>query len=123
MPFANFDTSYQSLPERFYTRQMAAHAPAPKLIVFNETLASTLGIDAHDPEVLARVFSGNEVPEGATPMAQVYAGHQFGNFSPQLGDGRALLIGEIVILDHIHRRCYFGIWPAFPSLYKTYFGK
>jgi len=96
MPFANFDTSYQSLPERFYTRQMAAHAPAPKLIVFNETLASTLGIDAHDPEVLARVFSGNEVPEGATPMAQVYAGHQFGNFSPQLGDGRALLIGEIV---------------------------
>lgn len=92
-----FDTTYLSLPERFYTRQPASPASDPHLIVFNHALAAELGIGASnmtDAEAAA-VFSGNTLPEGATPFAQVYAGHQFGGFSPQLGDGRALHLGEI----------------------------
>ena len=75
-----------------------AQVPAPRLLRLNDALARELGAD---PAVLrgpegAQVFSGNRVPEGAQPLAQAYAGHQFGGFSPQLGDGRALLLGEVV---------------------------
>ena len=91
-----FDNSYANLPPRFYTRQVAQSVSAPRLLVFNDRLAADLGIRTGDPEELAAVFSGNAVPEGAAPLAQVYAGHQFGGFSPQLGDGRALLLGEVV---------------------------
>jgi uncharacterized protein YdiU (UPF0061 family) len=67
---------------------------APKVIKVNEPLASELGID---PAALtAEVAVGNALPHGATPIAQAYAGHQFGNFVPQLGDGRAILLGEVV---------------------------
>ncbi|WP_417727389.1 protein adenylyltransferase SelO [Roseovarius sp.] len=98
-----FQNSYVQLPERFYTRQTAMPVRAPRLIRFNRELAAELGIsDAPDAD-LARIFSGNEVPEGATPLAQVYAGHQFGGFSPQLGDGRALLLGEVINRNG-HRR-------------------
>ncbi len=91
-----FDNSYARLPDRFYTRQAAAPVRAPRLIAWNDALADELGITGGDEAVRARIFSGNEVPEGAAPLAQVYAGHQFGGFSPQLGDGRALLLGEVV---------------------------
>ncbi|GGS03919.1 protein adenylyltransferase SelO [Deinococcus sedimenti] len=75
-----------------------ATVPAPNLLFFNRGLALELGLN---PELLdgpdgAVIFAGNHVPEGAEPLAQAYAGHQFGGFSPQLGDGRALLLGEII---------------------------
>jgi uncharacterized protein YdiU (UPF0061 family) len=91
-----FDNSYARLPDRFYTRQGAVPVRAPRLIAWNAGLADELGITGGDEAARARIFSGNEVPEGAAPLAQVYAGHQFGGFSPQLGDGRALLLGEVV---------------------------
>lgn len=97
--FAQFDNSYARLPARFHTRQQAAPAPAPRLLAFNTALADRLGITERDPERLARLLSGQDVPAGAAPLAQVYAGHQFGGFSPQLGDGRALLLGEIIAPD------------------------
>lgn len=92
-----FDTTYLTLPDRFYTRQSAAPVSAPSLVVFNHALAADLGIDTSEltETEAAHLFSGNEMPDGATPFAQVYAGHQFGGFSPQLGDGRALHMGEI----------------------------
>ncbi|MEI4232174.1 protein adenylyltransferase SelO [Roseovarius sp. D22-M7] len=93
IPFTN---SYGALPARFFTRQTAVPVRAPRLIRFNEDLAADLGIPHTDEATLAQVFAGNAVPEGADPLAQVYAGHQFGGFSPQLGDGRALLLGEVV---------------------------
>ena len=94
IPFSN---TYARLPERFYSRQAAAHVPHPTLIRANDALAEELGIDAawlHSAEGLA-VLSGNAVAAGSEPLAQAYAGHQFGNFVPQLGDGRALLLGEV----------------------------
>jgi len=91
----NFDNSYARLPELFHTKQEPSPVPAPKLVALNERLAAELGLDA---EALragegAEVFAGNRVPEGAEPLAQAYAGHQFGHFT-MLGDGRALLLGE-----------------------------
>ena len=79
-------------------------APAPRSLFFNAPLADELGLDvaALAGAAGADVFAGNEVPEGAEPIAQVYAGHQFGGFSPQLGDGRAILLGEVI--DRAGRR-------------------
>ena len=96
-----FDNSYGRLPERFYTRQAPVPVARPGLVKVNEVLARELGID---PEALASedgvaVLAGNRVPEGADPLAQVYAGHQFGGWSPQLGDGRAILLGEVLDRD------------------------
>ncbi len=92
-----FDNSYSRLPERFYTRMGPKSVAAPELLAFNTGLAEELGLRLpDDPADLASVFAGNAVPEGASPLAQVYAGHQFGGWSPQLGDGRAILLGEVV---------------------------
>jgi uncharacterized protein YdiU (UPF0061 family) len=93
-----FDNSYARLPDRFFRRQDPVPVSAPKLIRLNEALARGLGLD---PEALASehglaVLAGNATPEGADPLAQAYAGHQFGGFVPQLGDGRAILLGEVV---------------------------
>jgi serine/tyrosine/threonine adenylyltransferase len=68
------------------------------MIKFNEPLASELGIDMRGlgPDALAAVFAGNVIPPGAEPIAMAYAGHQFGTFVPQLGDGRAILLGEVL---------------------------
>ncbi|WP_420555950.1 protein adenylyltransferase SelO [Roseovarius sp.] len=90
-----FDNSYSRLPERFYTRQDPAPVKAPSLIAFNQALALELGITPGSDEEMAQIFSGNALPDGADPLAQAYAGHQFGGFSPQLGDGRANLLGEV----------------------------
>ncbi|MEO5346996.1 MAG: YdiU family protein [Magnetococcus sp. YQC-9] len=84
------------MPDRFYRRQDPEPARAPRLLVFNRALASELGLDsdAIEPEA-AHLFSGNQPPSDAWPIALAYAGDQFGHFVPQLGDGRALLLGEL----------------------------
>ena len=96
-----FDNSYARLPATLFTRQDPVPVAAPKLLAFNHALADSLGI----PAALrtAEVFSGNVIPEGAAPLAQLYAGHQFGQWNPQLGDGRAILLGEVVDASG-HRR-------------------
>jgi uncharacterized protein YdiU (UPF0061 family) len=96
-----FDNSYARLPERFYVRQPAEKVAEPRLIAVNERLAARLGLDdgALTGPDWVQVFAGNAVPEGASPLAQAYAGHQFGGWVPQLGDGRALLLGEVVAPD------------------------
>ena len=91
-------SSYLGLPERFYQRAPLAPVAAPKLIKLNERLATEIGLD---PKALASeegvaILAGNASQPGVTPLALAYAGHQFGQFVPQLGDGRALLIGEAV---------------------------
>ena len=92
-----FDNQYVALGEAFYRETDPAPANNPSLIRFNQELAEELGIphEEHGRDELAAVFSGNVVPEGAAPIAMAYAGHQFGNFVPQLGDGRAILLGEV----------------------------
>ena len=84
----NFNNSYAELPSIFYTKQQPIPVRAPKLVIFNHSLADFLGVPLQ-----AEVFAGNEIPNGAEPLAQAYAGHQFGHFA-MLGDGRAILIGE-----------------------------
>ena len=100
MDFA-FDNSFHDGMAGFYAPAEAARPPAPALLAFNRDLADRLGLDSGqaDDEELARLFSGQALPDGAAPLALAYAGHQFGHFSPQLGDGRALLLGEIVAPD------------------------
>lgn len=98
-----FDNHYARLPERFYVRQAPAPVARPGMVRVNHELAWHLGID---PQWLASeagmaVIAGNQVPEGAEPIATAYAGHQFGSFNPQLGDGRAHLLGEVVGQDGI----------------------
>ncbi len=97
----DFDTTYGQLPDRFYTRMPPTPVSRPGWIAFNDKLADRLGLDAValSGDAGLQVFSGNRVPEGADPLAQVYAGHQFGSFSPRLGDGRALLLGEVIAPD------------------------
>lgn len=90
-----FSYSYLDLPERFYTCQSAAPAPAARLVAFNDRLAAELGFEGLTPQEATALFSGGQLPDTARPFAQVYAGHQFGGFSPQLGDGRALMLGEL----------------------------
>ena len=89
-----FDNSYARDLAAFVLPVQAAVPPAPRLLKFNTGLAAELGLDVAADA--ARLFSGAVVPEGAMPVAQAYAGHQFGGYSPQLGDGRALLLGEVI---------------------------
>ncbi len=94
------DQFARALPEMALPWQ-AEQVPAPHLLALNEDLAAEIGLDAawlRSPEGL-RLLVGNHVPDGAAPVAQAYAGHQFGNYSPRLGDGRALLLGELVHAD------------------------
>lgn len=98
--FFRFDNTYARDLPGFSVPWQPATVPAPSLLFFNRELAGELGLA---PELLSgpdgtAIFAGNQVPEGAEPVAQAYAGHQFGGFSPQLGDGRALLLGEVI--DH-----------------------
>ena len=93
-----FDNSYAGLPDRFFARLAPTPVAAPQLIRINRPVALMMGIDA---DVLAspagiRFLAGNDMVDGSEPIATAYAGHQFGNFVPQLGDGRAHLLGEIV---------------------------
>ncbi|MFM7780983.1 MAG: protein adenylyltransferase SelO family protein, partial [Alphaproteobacteria bacterium] len=101
----SFDNSYARLPERFYIRQGPIAVAAPRLVFFNAPLAEALGLDAAALSGAegAAIFAGNLVPNGAEPLAMAYAGHQFGGFSPRLGDGRALLLGEVIGRDRQRR--------------------
>src|ERR1700728_3577734 len=98
MPGWAFSNSYAALPARFFARVDPAAVTDPRLIKFNGALATELGLEwqSLDEATLAAIFAGNVVPVGADPIATAYAGHQFGQFVPQLGDGRALLLGEVV---------------------------
>ncbi|MCG7518034.1 YdiU family protein [Ruegeria sp. Ofav3-42] len=98
-----FDNSYARLPNSFYARQAPVPVRAPRLIAFNADLAKILKVAPGDVEEMAETFAGNTLPEGAEPIAQLYSGHQFGNYNPQLGDGRAVLLGETVGADGIRR--------------------
>ncbi|HEX3487526.1 MAG TPA: YdiU family protein [Micropepsaceae bacterium] len=96
--FFAFDNSYARLPKQFYARLPPTPVAAPRLIQVNGALARELGLDPKQlatPEAIA-FFAGNRVPRGSEPLAMAYAGHQFGGFVPQLGDGRAILLGEII---------------------------
>ncbi|WP_373228614.1 YdiU family protein [Cohnella sp.] len=91
----NFDNSYARLPESLFTRQDPTPVRSPKLIILNGPLAASLGLNgqALQSNDGVAVLAGNQIPKGALPLAQAYAGHQFGHFN-RLGDGRALLLGE-----------------------------
>src|ERR1700677_5320397 len=97
-PIAVFSNSYARLPEHFFARRSPTPVAKPRVIKFNESLAEELGVDTRGvgPDELAAIFAGNVIPLGAEPIAMAYAAHQFGNFVPQLGDGRAILLGEVV---------------------------
>jgi uncharacterized protein YdiU (UPF0061 family) len=94
-----FDNSYARLPDRFYARVEPSAAREPTLIRLNRRLADELGLDADwlaSPEGV-EVLAGKTIAKGSEPIATAYAGHQFGHFVPQLGDGRAILLGEVVV--------------------------
>jgi serine/tyrosine/threonine adenylyltransferase len=93
-----FENTYAEMLPGMSVAWSPAKVPHPTLLRFNHALAGELGLDATelDSPVGAAIFAGNDVPPGATPVAQAYAGHQFGGFSAQLGDGRALLLGEVI---------------------------
>ena len=102
MPF-RFDNSYRRLPDRFHARVLPTPVAEPRFVALNRPLAADLGLDpAALVEHGAAILAGNRVPEGAEPIAMAYAGHQFGQFVPQLGDGRAILLGEV--MDRAGRR-------------------
>ncbi len=92
-----FKNSYAQLPAHFYAIEQPTPVKEPQLIRFNKALATELGIEfeqASDDE-LAQLFAGNQLPDNAKPLAMAYAGHQFGHLNPQLGDGRAILLGDL----------------------------
>ncbi len=100
MPFP-FDNTYAHLPDGFYSAVDPTPVRAPEMLRLNRELAAELGLDVErlDSDDGLAILSGNAVAEGAEPLAMVYSGHQFGGFSPQLGDGRAILLGEVVRED------------------------
>ncbi|HEX2135229.1 MAG TPA: YdiU family protein [Microvirga sp.] len=100
-----FDNTYARMPDRFFARVAPTPVAGPRLVRLNRDLARHLGLD---PDWLAspdgvEVLAGKRVPDGAEPIAMAYAGHQFGQFVPQLGDGRAILLGEVVDRDGVRR--------------------
>ena len=110
-----FDNSYARLPAGFFARVMPTTVQAPRLIKVNAPLARELGLD---PDALATpegvdILAGRRIPAGAEPIAMAYAGHQFGQFVPQLGDGRAILLGEVV--DRLGRRRDIQLKGAGPT--------
>ncbi|HKS18475.1 MAG TPA: YdiU family protein [Bradyrhizobium sp.] len=100
-----FEHTYAALPANFFARVAPTPVAAPRLIKLNRALAEQLGLD---PDLLstpegAEILAGKRLPEGAEPIAMAYAGHQFGHFVPQLGDGRAILLGEVIDKEGIRR--------------------
>ncbi|EHS50433.1 UPF0061 protein ydiU [Rhizobium sp. PDO1-076] len=118
LPLIAFDNSYSRLPEHFFRPAKPAAAAQPQLIRYNQALADQLGIalDAGDTVRLAQIFSGQILPVGAEPIAMAYSGHQFGHFNPQLGDGRALLLGEVI--DQEGRRRDIQLKGAGPTAFS-----
>ena len=101
MAEVNFENSYAELPAHFYTHQVGQASPKPEILAVNEELGQFLNLPEGflSSEAGLNLISGVAFPKSAKPLAQAYAGHQFGGFSPQLGDGRALLIGEVIAKD------------------------
>ena len=101
----HFDNSYAQLPERFYASLPPSPVPSPRLIRLNEALARHIGLDPRQlsNESGIEILAGNRVPDGAMPLAMAYAGFQFGGWVPQLGDGRAILLGEVIDADGVRR--------------------
>lgn len=100
----SFEHLYATLPEPLWVATQATPVASPELIVFNAPLARELGAnDVPEAATLAEWFSGNQPMPGSQPGALGYAGHQFGNFVPQLGDGRALLLGEVIDQNGVRR--------------------
>jgi uncharacterized protein YdiU (UPF0061 family) len=100
-----FQNTYTALPANFFARVVPTPVASPRLIKLNRPLALHLGLDPdrlESPEG-AEILAGKCVPDGADPIAMAYAGHQFGHFVPQLGDGRAILLGEVIDADGIRR--------------------
>jgi uncharacterized protein YdiU (UPF0061 family) len=100
-----FQNTYAALPANFFARVAPTPVTSPRLIKLNRPLARHLGLD---PELLdspegAEILAGKRIPDGADPIAMAYAGHQFGHFVPQLGDGRAILLGEVIDADGVRR--------------------
>ena len=100
-----FQNTYAALPDGFFARVAPTPVAAPRLIKLNRPLAVRLGLD---PDLLespegAEILAGKRLPDGAQPIAMAYAGHQFGHFVPQLGDGRAILLGEVIDIDGVRR--------------------
>lgn len=98
-----FQNTYVHLPARFHARVNPAHVTAPRLLKLNAKLAASLGLDPAalgSPEGV-EFLAGNRIAEGSEPLAIAYAGHQFGHFVPQLGDGRANLLGEVIGADGV----------------------
>jgi uncharacterized protein YdiU (UPF0061 family) len=100
-----FQNTYAALPANFFARVAPTPVASPRLIKLNRPLALQLGLD---PDRLAspegiEILAGKQIPEGADPIAMAYAGHQFGHFVPQLGDGRAILLGEVIDADGVRR--------------------
>jgi uncharacterized protein YdiU (UPF0061 family) len=93
-----FDNSYARLPDRFYARVAPTKVGDPRVVRVNRPLAELLGasVEQLSSSAGAALLVGNEIPSGAEPLALAYAGHQFGGFVPQLGDGRAVLLGEVI---------------------------
>ena len=100
-----FQNTYTALPANFFARVVPTPVASPRLIKLNRPLALHLGLDPDrlDSPEGAEILAGKRVPDGADPIAMAYAGHQFGHFVPQLGDGRAILLGEVIDADGIRR--------------------
>ena len=101
-----FNNSYIDLGDKFFQRVLPQKVNSPKLLLWNSTLANSLCISKDlqsNLALLSTYFSGNELPEGAESIALAYSGHQFGHFNPNLGDGRAHLIGELIDENGISR--------------------
>lgn len=94
----NFDNTFARLPETFYRRVQPTPLPAPYLVSVNEKAAELIGLDPQEfkDAEFVEYFTGNEILPGSEPVSAIYAGHQFGSFVPQLGDGRAILLGEVI---------------------------
>src|SRR5215211_8228688 len=98
-----FEHSYAALSLRFYQPVLPTPVRDPQLVIFNRRLADELGLPPEVEREAATAFSGNRLPEDSNPVAMAYAGHQFGGFVPQLGDGRAILLGEVVDRSGVRR--------------------
>jgi uncharacterized protein YdiU (UPF0061 family) len=100
-----FQNTYAALPANFFARVAPTPVASPRLIKLNRPLAHQLGLDPDrlDSPEGAEILAGKRIPDGADPIAMAYAGHQFGHFVPQLGDGRAILLGEVIDANGVRR--------------------
>lgn len=114
----DFDNSYARLPEVFFRRVNPTALPAPYLVGFNRSAAQLINLDPAEAETseFAEYFAGNKLLPGSEPLAAIYAGHQFGSFVPQLGDGRAILLGEVG--DAQNERCEIQLKGAGPTAFS-----